>query len=99
MPLPLLVIGGVWLAGGAGVGLGTDGVIRMKRADRRQKEARARHDGAVAVFEERREEAQQDCERYGAYQLRVQRDTLGDWVRWLEQHRQQVRFLQGTTLD
>lgn len=99
MPLPVLVIGGLWLAGTAGVGLGADGLARMKRADRRQKGASARHQRATSAFEESRADAQRYCERYGLHQLRVQRDTLGAWAQWLEKNSQSVRFLQGATID
>lgn len=99
MPLPLIAVVALWFAGATGAGVGANGVHRMKCADDAQKKATNRFEEAQAAFDSERRAAQWHCERYGRYQMEVQRDTLGGWADWLATNEKNVRMLDGEHLS
>ena len=101
MPLPFLIPIAIVLvaASGTGVAAGVDGVDKVSKAHGRQKISRTRHRQAVADFETTRRRADRRVGQYGEFQLRVQRDTLGGFITWLEANERKVKRLDGAKVD
>ena len=96
MPLPLIPAALILAAAGSGgIGAGADGVRRMSNAQTRQTAANDRRAAAARRAEAAWQEADRRVNAYGEFQLRVQRDTLGGFARWLEENERKVRSTHG----
>jgi hypothetical protein len=100
MPLPLIPVVIVLVATGtSGVAAGADGVHKMSKAKLRQERACRDRAAAVEEFEAAVARADTRVAAYGRFQLRVERDTLGDWARWLAENERKVRGLEGAVVE
>lgn len=100
MPLPLIPVAIMLAAAGSGgIGAGADGVRRMSKAQTRQTAAHRRHASASRTAKAAWQEADRHVNAYGEFQLQVQRDTLGDFARWLEENERRVRRTEGAFVD
>ena len=100
MPLPLLlVIPALVAAGARGTAVGGIGVHKMNEAKSRCDSARSRHEEALASFRTVESQTQDRAQAYGRRQLQVQTDTLGAWLKWLEDNRRKVRRLERSLFD
>lgn len=100
MPLPLIPVA-IWLVvtGSGGVAAGADGVRKISKARSRQIRAGHRRDQAVGDLEAAWERTHDRVTAYGGFQLRIERDTIGDFARWLEENARKVRRLDGAFCD
>ena len=100
MPLPLIPVAIVLVATSTGgVAAGADGVRRMSKAKSTQASACRRRAAAVDECEAAGERADTRVGAYGRLQLRVERDSLGAWARWLAENERKVRGLEGDRVD
>ncbi|TVS19722.1 MAG: hypothetical protein EA417_00125 [Gammaproteobacteria bacterium] len=100
MPLPLIpVVIALATAGTGGVAAGADGVRRMSKAH--SKQARAGHQRQVAIADLQAAWGRADVRAgsYGQFQLHIERDTIGDWARWLAENDRKVRCLEGAFVE
>jgi hypothetical protein len=100
MPLPLIPVAVALAAmGGTGVAAGGKGTADLCTAHRRQHDARERHERALSELKAAHQHIDRALASYGRLQLRVQRDTIGAFVTWLEENEHKVAALQGETID
>ncbi|TFC19724.1 hypothetical protein E3O19_01825 [Cryobacterium algoritolerans] len=90
-PLAVAVVGGLAAAG--------KGVADVVQARSIAKKAKRRHDVAVCELEEVQRVTQGIVEEYGRSQLRAQRDTIGRFADWLENHSHLVERLDRRIVD
>jgi hypothetical protein len=99
MPLPLLVVGALWLAGGSGALAGTKGAVDLKKAQSIAGMAQKRNSADVAAHEVKEREITGVLQNYGQRQTEVQSTTLADWVRWLETNERKVKMIGRPVVD
>lgn len=100
MPFPV-VVGAVAIAVsvlGGSVAM-VDGGLKMKQAKAIVSKAEKYHAEALAHFQSVEHRVQSCAAAYGGLQLRVQVDTLGAWVQWLEANERKVRLVERSTVD
>lgn len=97
MPVPLLIP--LVAVGASGVAAGAKGLNDMQKARKSMKRSEAKHADAVRHFEKKRSATQKRLETYGAQQLRVQVETLGSFVVWLEENERNVKKIDRSIID
>ena len=100
MPLPLIPVAIVLTSlGTTGVAAGADGVRRLAKAHSKQARACRRRETAAANLEVAWDRADARVGAYGHFQLQIERDTIGDWARWLAENERKVRDLDGSFVE
>src|SRR5690554_798724 len=90
-PVAVLVVGGVIAAG--------KGATDWFQGKSMAKEAKGRHDVAVEELDGVQRVTHEMAEKYGRSQLGAQRDTIGRFADWLENHSHLVERLDRRTID
>lgn len=100
MPLPVIVAVGVLAtAGTGGVAAGADGVHKMRKAKSQQRRALEKRRRVAEEVQQAWVSTDARVNSYGKRQLQVQRDTIGDFARWLQENQRKVRALDGAVVD
>ena len=100
MPLPLIPVAIALVAcGGTGIGFGVNGANAMVRAKNTVDQAQAQLSDMTDWYEAEEVAIGRDAQKYGRLQYRIQRETLGAWLEWLEANQRKVRKLERTFVD
>lgn len=99
MPLPLIIVAALVATGGGGVAAGADGARRMHIARGKAGRAGRKRERVVEHLELAWLAADAAITSYGEVQLRIQRDTVGDFARWLQDNQRKVRAMHGAFVD
>lgn len=100
MPLPLIPVAiALIAAGGGGALLGAGGVNNMGKARGIVERANSKLEKATTKFQREWARIQEAAADYGQFQLRVQANTLGAWLRWLEANERKVRKMDRAYVD
>lgn len=93
MPLPIILIGALVVGGVIGVAAGAGGMGNFNEAKKRSENAKRRHESAKNKTERARRHFMRRAGTYGDVQIEVARDTVGGFLRLIEELERQGQSL------